>query len=709
MLDAKRATMHKIPRAKQDNELPLSLEVEIIKHLDVTQFYTLVNWLICTYGCTSYMHQCDEHYAYSSVNTRLRVTRSKDGNMVCMKYRHYAVDIDGVRITYSSERVKPPMTQSSFAEYMRDNECMMYDKEREVVYDCVRDKVRYVFDSTHCEIHCTVVNGSSYSVEIEAKDCDALPAVVADNMTECLAIVQSPDDVTHDLRVSVQALLKSGDISDAIGHPFKLQKPVDVSLSLLKRTPMLQCAEGGYVIATRKVDGTRAMLFVSNGVVAEYSPQHTLIVGTAAVSDVDISLDRSTHHVTVLDCEKTMSAGVVTYHVFDCILRCGFKTYTQCYEDRHEHALHAIASVTPSVNVCIEVKPYHKYGSCTQLGKLVDMYDIPDNDGLILYDPHTSYHWQSTVCNVFKWKYCPTVDVLVDNKLVYVSDKKKLVQVEHTVKSLPAATMHGVVECKVSGGDLVFTRHRKDKTHPNSMPVYQRIVHEEGIDKSTFTGTGSIPVLMRMVHNQVKAAIIKKQRGRLLDVGSGHGPDVSKWNSNTNLRHIVCLEPNASRLTELKRRIGKHKDRHTIINGTLQGYTGAAGSFDCINMFFVLNDIHPSDHCAVLTKCKQLLKANGTLNLLLLDYDNIPSNASSSYYSISHKDNVATFTLHGAMFNDDGSDHHTEHAISGRTLRGAINSAGLTIASCSYIRDGFMTLPEAALSSYYMVIRAIKR
>ena len=109
-------------------------------------------------------------------------------------------------------------------------------------------------------------------------------------------------------------------------------------------------------------------------------------------------------------------------------------------------------------------------------------------------------------------------------------------------------------------------RVRLDKTSPNryftAMDVWKNIF--SGIDKDTLTGNTF--QLMRAYHNKIKLELyqnVKPTRNHrvLLDIGSGRGGDLKKWNQ---FEKIFAVEPNKEHLEDLKVRLNSFGLREKV-------------------------------------------------------------------------------------------------------------------------------------------------
>ena len=116
---------------------------------------------------------------------------------------------------------------------------------------------------------------------------------------------------------------------------------------------------------------------------------------------------------------------------------------------------------------------------------------------------------------------------------------------------------------------LVPIRIRTDKVSPNryfsALNIWKGVF--SGIDPETLRGKTF--QLMRAYHNQIKLNLYQnvsptRNHRVLLDIGSGRGGDIKKWN---NFELVFAVEPNPSHLEDLRQRLdhSSMKDKVIII------------------------------------------------------------------------------------------------------------------------------------------------
>lgn len=117
---------------------------------------------------------------------------------------------------------------------------------------------------------------------------------------------------------------------------------------------------------------------------------------------------------------------------------------------------------------------------------------------------------------------------------------------------------------KYDTSSLIPIKIRKDKELPNEKSVaddvWESIINPIELD----TLTGDSIQLMRKYHNRIKKRLLNGQvkgipfiGGNLLDLGSGAGGDVTKWE---RYEKIICVEPNVEYIKELTKRIRETYD-----------------------------------------------------------------------------------------------------------------------------------------------------
>jgi hypothetical protein len=215
------------------------------------------------------------------------------------------------------------------------------------------------------------------------------------------------------------------------------------------------------------------------------------------------------------------------------------------------------------------------YTSSAMLLKQIESMPADSTDGLV-YESASSYNAKKT--NTLKWK--PARDMTID---FAVTRTAKGLYVISTIKNGKLSIFRGtrahpvnpviepnmsvaeygnldgyIVECKWSSeiSRFVPIRVRSDRTEPNgervALDVWEDIINP--IDTKTITGQGM--VLLRRFHNQLKKTMLTSYARNieaLLDIGSGRGGDLNKWES-LKIGHVYAVDPSTQNMSVLRSR-----------------------------------------------------------------------------------------------------------------------------------------------------------
>jgi len=110
---------------------------------------------------------------------------------------------------------------------------------------------------------------------------------------------------------------------------------------------------------------------------------------------------------------------------------------------------------------------------------------------------------------------------------------------------------------------LTPDRIRTDKVVPNKLPQVLETIksyrERNPITERTFLQEDT--VLMRHYQNEIKRDLIERIDGLVIDIGSGKGGDLAKYNLSRNIRKVIMVEPNEEYFSELKTRLSKIRGR----------------------------------------------------------------------------------------------------------------------------------------------------
>lgn len=165
-----------------------------------------------------------------------------------------------------------------------------------------------------------------------------------------------------------------------------------------------------------------------------------------------------------------------------------------------------------------------------------------------------------------------TIDFLVKDNALYSYDQNKLKKPwfmnENNIAKetfLVNKYKNKIVEFKPILDDenntIIYKpiRIREDKNYPNKLEVAEKLykLRQNPIEKETLEGKTT--QLMRRYHNVIKRTIIRNQSGFVIDIGSGRGGDLDKYNKNTNIKKVFSIEPNKEFIDEYNQRLNALK------------------------------------------------------------------------------------------------------------------------------------------------------
>lgn len=269
-------------------------------------------------------------------------------------------------------------------------------------------------------------------------------------------------------------------------------------------------------------------------------------------------------------------------------------------------------------------------------------------------------------------------------------------------------------------------RSREDKDYPNSMNVARNVFSTiiDRIDEDVITGRSN--KLLRRYHNNIKRELLQltpNTRGEntLLDLGSGRGGDVNKWNSYSK---IVAVEPDEDNLKELQRRIessnmtnrvrvvqAKAQDTDKIYREVIDFLGDRASAVSIFNSLNLINE-NPETLQHAMDTVTRCLKDNGMIHVMFLDAKSLletlrPSMNTAPEISVLdlkiatislEGDNKVRFTFPGTIINPEGQN---EYQVRKDDLISILQPRGFTYKF--YIADKNLLLSsnERALSSLY--------
>ena len=317
---------------------------------------------------------------------------------------------------------------------------------------------------------------------------------------------------------------------------------------------------------------------------------------------------------TFIDGEYMQIGNKKTFYCFDLLFYKGEDIRQNNFKSRWEK-LEKVFSVLTKMNfdINIELKEFYKEGNLyTRIRqafiktKEIEQQGEDLTDGIILQPPH----WYKNN-NTLKWKPPEklTIDFLLtriqeselehvrqfsisenlsDEEILnygywtWVGGNKRLNTVFTGTKRNPfrgfiiyeprlfegQPISNRIIECSwdEEKGDFVPVRIREDRDKPNNYGTASSVWEDIRNPISKATIKGNTLKVVRKFHNKVKLNLLKqelRQGGKditgkvfgdvILDIGSGRGGDLAKWN-DVGIKKVYALEPSQENLAELERR-----------------------------------------------------------------------------------------------------------------------------------------------------------
>jgi len=316
---------------------------------------------------------------------------------------------------------------------------------------------------------------------------------------------------------------------------------------------------------TLKYDGVRRMMFIThNGI---YLIQRDSIFKIA-----DKSHFSEKYAGTLIDGEF-MSADN-SYHMFDMLF---YKSYDVTHKllDMRLKYLSEIGKLLSNEQLEIQVymKEYFHADSTVDAAKMaLEKYhqnDMP-YDGIIFQSTGPYFNKNS-----YKWKPSEllTIDFLVKDKKLWSFDgnlveftaegyePKPIEIVEFDGKNIEGQ----IVEFKWNG-EFVPMRYREDRQNPNGLAIARKVwdkIHNP-IPEATIRGDNL--AIIRKFNQDEKMKLLNKYikpKTNLVDIGSGQGADLHKWNS-LGLNKVWIIDPDTEILKTLQERLSRMNIKYKL-------------------------------------------------------------------------------------------------------------------------------------------------
>lgn len=460
----------------------------------------------------------------------------------------------------------------------------------------IRNKLRTSFQLTHGSLDLTEVtsNGvTNWEAEYEVNpDHIDNPALFDEVMAIVAAIQESPQPVSNKEREIVacqyhtdiglwDTLLvlntpfrnNNSDIMDTILYDRHLPGPED----LMHENYLRVLLEKEFAV-TDKSDGYHTQLFFT-----DYSVYY--LMPSRIIARLDGSFPELAG--TILDAEmipeenRTIKTNFY-FMVFDVLVDRHQDVRTENLHSRLERCKEILATLA-GWDVTVTLKQFRFFHTQKDMyaaigAALDDLKALPYlNDGLIftpVADPYIANQ-----IKIYKWKPSDklTIDFLVRDNKLYVYDNPNKVFTLMPFKGddiypfqqdeLKLDEYEGrVVEFQWRNGEFQPVRIRWDKTKPNSNFVAKRVwaLLQNPITADELRYPKPLEAA-REHHNLIKRRLFDMipDRSTILDIGSGRGGDLGKWQPHQFT--VFAVEPNEKNLAELHIRL----KQRTIPRGNL--------------------------------------------------------------------------------------------------------------------------------------------
>ena len=444
-------------------------------------------------------------------------------------------------------------------------------------------------------------------------------------LPERMSIVRAHNQIFGEIRSKHPYLISS----------FYRNKPKNVTLD-----DMIASTFDAY--PTIKLNGTRCFVyFHSKGIYAFAAPFDVRKIYNGIPSLAG----------TFLDCEN-LGTNVVA---FDLLYAKGKDYRPSFFDDRYAMLVSLKEEMEGSP---VSIKRYYTNGNfferIVESKKPLDRQKgiYANNDGLILQPINTTYKNEQT----YKWKRANqlTIDFL-------------FVRVPHLTQSFTLQVLHngeyvvfrgsrllefsGVVdlesdlyqgmrvdgnifECKWNADLETFDieRIRIDRDQPNKLDTAQSVWRDIQSPLTFETLAGDNLQRMRRYSNLAKSKMLRrelKQGDTILDIGSGRGGDLGKWES-LGLSKVFVVEPDDENSEELARRKtqGKYKVNVAIISTgaedtstVLAGIHNSSATINAVTAFFSLTFFMQSQEVynGLLQTLDKVLSAGGKFIGIVMD------------------------------------------------------------------------------------------
>lgn len=325
---------------------------------------------------------------------------------------------------------------------------------------------------------------------------------------------------------------------------------------------------------TVKIDGIRRLLIFYNNNIYLYYPQPFYFEKISDIIDKKINEDISEKISDIIDkkiSEKiTIFEGEYLNNIFyfsDCLIYEEESMTNKSFKERMDKFRKYMISAN---NLETFIKDFEDLSQnyFFEIEFILNKRNDYKEDGLIFIH-------KKDYQNVLKWKEDITIDtnIFIRNKKYYLSSEGKefVTDFEYEIEDpdklidLNSVKIYELLINRIDNEDkirMTVIRIRKDKSYPNSQRNLRGIINSflDPILKDDLLGQSML--LSNRVQNKIKRFLYESQEDvyyqgeNLLDIGSGRGGDIKKWNSIIKDNgKLYLIEPNKENRKQLEIRL----------------------------------------------------------------------------------------------------------------------------------------------------------
>ncbi|KAJ3393400.1 hypothetical protein HDU92_007764 [Lobulomyces angularis] len=552
------------------------------------------------------------------LNKQIRIIKEKDREDIYMKKEKISSVILSymyfIKLTYSIETTM----KHDPSKYDANKKEGKRTRERVVKKIRFGEKKEYLF-----EVFFTIVNETKYEIEVE------LPTekINKSNFREVASYLY---DIVNSIKnkyyyFSRYSLTVNNYIKN-IHPPISFSKPEIFKYSkLFNDIKKNKLVNDKYV--TYKLDGERKLLVLYKDEMYTYDEVNSIIY----IKNIN---PENEYKLTIFDTEFYENI----YYIFDAIV-------IDDSDIRNENFRNRLDQIESFDIECIKdqvkLKEYKAFNNYNTLYKsityLYENYKGKYNmDGLIFSHLNKNYNYKQ-----YKWKWNMTIDMKVINKKLYSTSSDKGMQIHDrfVIQNYSKSLEGKICEFEVlkDSNTLVYIKTRDDKRNPNSEYVVNDTINNINNNMNINDILGITPYLFRKSCNNIKKEIIKKLNGIVVDIGSGRGSDIYKILpvnvTHQKIKELHCIEPNKENYAVLRDLVNKHYSNISERIYTYQNYSHSKSLFnnlaeripiiENITMFFVINQIKPSDIEITVRNILKISNQNTKVHIIMLCKDEL--------------------------------------------------------------------------------------